>query len=128
MADDESVNRMLLVRRLRRLLPGLAVLEARDGQALLELYDAQAPSGRVLAVLTDYEMPRKTGGEAVAALRAPPRSCAVPCIGITGNALADDVQRFRAAGADAVFTKPVDMEALVAALRPSLPPSAFVPR
>lgn len=204
LADDEAVNRLLLVRTLKRRLPGVRLVEADDGQALVEAFcrlqgqpvpepepgpalalsglttrthtsqsptpvdvdsrialrhaaaDAAArspdrgaqpssdvsdsamaqavddrrqvhaapvPAGLpILCVITDYMMPRLTGGEAASALRA--FGFQRPVIGITGNALSDDVRRFKAAGASAVFAKPVDVNALIESMQ--LPPAAFV--
>jgi len=40
-----------------------------------------------------------------------------PIFGVTGNALTSDIQLFIERGANNVFLKPVDMDALIRALR-----------
>ncbi|KAJ3294330.1 HisKA [Borealophlyctis nickersoniae] len=66
-------------------------------------------------ILMDNHMPRLTGEEAVAELRA--RGFTLPVIGITGNALKEDQDSFMAAGANLVITKPLAKDKLVNALR-----------
>ena len=62
-------------------------------------------------IFMDDHMPRMTGVECVAALRA--LGVAIPVFGITANALLEDQQRFMRAGVTAVVTKPMKKAQLV---------------
>ena len=59
-------------------------------------------------------MPIMSGLEATALLRA--RGIRIPIIAVTGNALAEDVAAFMAAGSNQVLLKPISRNVLVAAL------------
>ena len=81
---------------------GFTVIEADDGMAALELIERRVPD----VVVSDLRMPRMSGLDLLAALRA--RVITVPVIMISGTAdkvlLAETVQN----GAAAFLTKPVD--------------------
>ena len=89
---------------LRALLaPTYEVLTAADGQEALELLSREAP---VDLVATDAMMPRLSGTELIAKLKAEPARAGVPVLMLTARA--DDAHR-RAAltvGVDDYLTKP----------------------
>ena len=117
LVDDEPVNTRLVARRLERVVPGVSVTVADDGQGLVDLCIEQRL--RYDIVLLDQHMRGMNGDAAVAALRAHetanvlPRSLVLAC---TGNSSEQDVERFAHAGFDGVITKPLDLNALVPAL------------
>jgi CheY-like chemotaxis protein len=77
-------------------------------------------------VLSDAEMPVMDGYEMLVALRAGAAGAAaasLPVVGITGNALPADVNRFRDAGAAAVLLKPVNTSVLIDSVLAALPPA-----
>lgn len=94
----------------------LELTPASDGRAGLELL-LHAPEFD--ACLSDAEMPVMNGYDMVTAARA--AGSATPIIGITGNALPEDVQRFIDAGVQDVMVKPVRVPRLVDILRAVLP-------
>lgn len=65
-------------------------------------------------VLMDVLLPGADGVTLLRELRALPRYRLVPIIAVTAQALAGDMQRFIAAGFDAVLTKPIDTRTFVA--------------
>jgi len=69
--------------------------------------------------LTDAEMPGLDGYDMMRVLRS--RGDQTPAIGITGNALSEDIERFIRVGVQSVVTKPVAISALVAELYKLLP-------
>jgi CheY-like chemotaxis protein len=69
-------------------------------------------------------MPRKTGGQAAAALRS--LVYVGPIVGITGNALSEDVASFTRMGADRVLSKPVEVAVLLQVIAAALLPAARV--
>ena len=60
-------------------------------------------------------MPVMTGEETIRALRSCGYSGLV--VGLTGYAMEEDVNRFKAAGLDAIFSKPLDVAALTKLLQ-----------
>lgn len=59
-----------------------------------------------------------SGPEATKTLRAHGYKGVI--LGVTGNALADDIQHFMSCGADMVLSKPVDPEVLLKAIEDML--------
>jgi CheY-like chemotaxis protein len=93
---------------------GHQVTVAGDGQKALAVLEQ---SGVDLALM-DIEMPVMGGLEATAAIRALERQSGghLPIIAMTAHMLAQEHQRFREAGMDDVLTKPLQRDALVAAV------------
>ena len=87
---------------------GFALVAATDGQQALDLLERGL---RPHVVLVDLMLPRVSGYELLTYIRTDPELRAIPRIVITGSDK-EDVN----AVADAVFQKPVDHEALIAAI------------
>ena len=103
---------------------GLTTEIAHNGaEALRRLEDDPA----VALVLMDVQMPVMDGLQATRSLRRNPRHARLPILAMTANALPSDHQTYRAAGMNDVITKPVDPDALLAALRRYLPPAPATP-
>jgi CheY-like chemotaxis protein len=99
--DDEPDIRYLL--RVTLELAGYRVVEAKHGEAALELARRSAPQ----LVITDQMMPVMNGGELIERLRAEGSTKAIPIVMVSGTR---SVQR----GADAVLGKPFDPTELIA--------------
>jgi PAS domain S-box-containing protein len=111
--DDHPINRMVLLRQVSTL--GYAAEAAADGLHALKAWE----SGRFAAVITDCNMPRMSGYELAAAIRAREAASAsprMPVIGCTANALASAAQACLDAGMDDSITKPVALEEICAKL------------
>ncbi|MFI5381934.1 MAG: response regulator, partial [Tepidisphaerales bacterium] len=113
-ADDEAGVRGLL----RAVLEdsGYEVTEAADGKEALK----QALAGRVDLVITDLVMPEQEGIETIQALRRD-----VPGVGVIAISGAFEGQFLKTAlllGADAVLSKPVSAELLLARVAEVLKP------
>lgn len=111
----------MLACAMQRAFPAARVLQASDGREAME---AAMQGADVEAVLMDGAMPVQDGYETTRQLRA--AGWDRPIVGVTGNALAEDVGDFHAAGADVVHSKPVstvelaeDVRRLVGAWRRS---------
>jgi len=122
--DDSGLNRKVLVRQLESETFGrgdkVVTQEADDGLTAIETMRAEAAAGRVFdIVLMDYIMVSMHGPEAVSIIRKDLLFTG-SIIGITGNALPDDINRFKASGADAVLTKPLARGSLIATIRARL--------
>ena len=111
-AEDNEVNRMVLQGQLE--LEGAQVAFATNGQ---EAVDAVAQGGPAAfhAVLMDVQMPVMDGLEATRRIRG--LAPLLPVIGLTAHALAEERERCLAAGMVEHVAKPVELDALVAALR-----------
>jgi CheY-like chemotaxis protein len=119
--EDSPPNRKLLLSLLRLLR--VDPVGAENGQVCVDLFADTVAHGAPVPfdlVLIDGSMPVLSGLEATTILRK--QGIRIPIIAVTGNALAEDVQAFLQAGADAVLLKPTGRQALVQALRKHLPP------
>ena len=109
-AEDNEINQIVVQQMLE--LAGLRVTVVADGGAALEHVQAR-PDGYD-AVLMDVHMPVMDGHAATRALRV--LWPALPVIGLTADAMAEDLQRCLDAGMVEVLTKPVLADRLMAAL------------
>lgn len=134
-AEDEPLNRKLLVRLLRNRWPSAVIHEAVDGAAAVECIQSATQAGHEHhpydVLLLDGHMPRMTGNEAAREIRAAEADAAAAAggalprlriVGVTGNALQEDQQAFIAAGAraDEILTKPVLAASVYAAVERGL--------
>jgi two-component system, cell cycle response regulator DivK len=110
LVEDNEANRDMLGRRLQR--RGYEVAVAADGGAALE----QARALRPDLVLLDLSLPVLDGWTVARMLKADAATASIPVIALTAHAMAGDRERALAAGCDDFATKPVDFEALLAAI------------
>ncbi len=117
--EDNPSNRKLV----RDLLSarGYHLVEAETGEEALVLAERERPR----LVLMDLELPTISGLVVTERLRAHPELGRVPIVAVTALAFRADVERAKAAGCDAVLTKPYDpMELLRLVERYIGPPPA----
>jgi len=57
----------------------------------------------------DIQLPDMDGWEALARLRADPRTAGIPVVALTAFAMEGDRERFLAGGFDGYITKPIDV-------------------
>ena len=116
--DDNSTNRKLLARQLGML--GLRTATAEHGQAGLALWRA----GGFDLVITDCHMPVMDGYALARAIRqaeAEAAAARLPIIAWTANTLADESEKYRAAGMDELLVKPAALPQLQQMLEKYLP-------
>jgi len=106
--DDNPVNLKLVVEVLRG--EGHSVMPAVDAEQALELLEERLPD----LVLTDIALPQMDGIALTRRLRADPRFRHLPIVALTASAMKADEARIMAAGCDAYFTKPIDMDTFAA--------------
>lgn len=116
--DDHPINRKVMHAMLENL--GLASHEVASGQEALDRLSAEAFD----LLLMDCEMPGMDGFEATQKLRL---HSTVPVVALTAHVLEGTREKCLAAGMDDYLSKPVKVEALMAALHrwlPNPPPPA----
>jgi two-component system, OmpR family, phosphate regulon response regulator PhoB len=109
-ADDEKMLRQL-VRATFRGLP-LRILEAVDGTDALAMARIERPD----LVLLDVGLPVLDGYAVCRALKTDPATANTKVVMLTARAQRQDVERGKAAGADAYITKPFSPQRLLADL------------
>jgi DNA-binding response OmpR family regulator len=114
-ADDQPDNVHLLATRLQS--EGYAFATAMDGQETLDRLRAESPD----LVLLDVNMPKKSGFEVLAEMRADPQIAHIPVIVLTAaRTSVRDVREGLGLGADDYVTKPFDWRELAARVRSKL--------
>lgn len=112
--EDDAANRALLTHLLTR--SGYRSSAVADGLEGLRAARHLAPD----LVLLDVELPGLNGFDVCRALRADPRTVALPVILITGRTDVSDVVTGLDAGADDFLRKPFDQAELMARVRSAL--------
>ena len=93
-----------------------AIVEADDGRTALDVMRSEMEAGRTIQlVLMDFIMVHMNGPEAAQKMRAELGYKGV-VIGVTGNALPEDLIYFKDHGANEVITKPITYTKLIDAM------------
>jgi len=109
LVDDSVISREVTLAQLQAL--GWQVTAAADGNYAWACWQ----QGRFDIVLTDLNMPHMDGYALARRLRAD--NAHVPIVALTANALPHDAERARAAGMTQLLLKPLNLDALQAALQ-----------
>ena len=123
--DDNTVNVTLSTAILREMLPGARLLEAYTGNQAVEI----ATEYELDVILMDVHLPELDGVEAARRIREHQqnsRSLRVAIIALTGDVQEEKPERCLEAGIDEVVTKPIDRDALRAALERYMPSPELV--
>jgi signal transduction histidine kinase/ActR/RegA family two-component response regulator len=116
-AEDNPTNQLVLKTLLEEL--GCEVTMVEDGE---EAFDAYA-AGHFDIVLMDIQMPKMDGVTCALSIRELEQTVGrarTPILALTANAMVHQTAEYRAAGMDAVIPKPIQREALIAALDAAL--------
>jgi len=108
LAEDQEINRKVAAGLLQQ--QGCRVTFAANGREALEALHGDDFD----VVLMDVQMPEMDGIEAAQRIRRLPdqRKAQIPIIALTAHVMQDDVERFLAAGMNAIVEKPLDMDRL----------------
>ncbi|MFP4040861.1 MAG: response regulator [Desulfosudaceae bacterium] len=109
--DDTKLVRSVLAKKIKQSAEEFDVLTAENGQAALE----HAQAVKVDLVITDIEMPVMDGFELLAHLSN--NHPEIPVFVMTANGSPEIQQRIDAMGSLKYFEKPMNIEALLAAIR-----------
>lgn len=110
-AEDEPVIRQVTTRRL--IEAGAQVVSAIDGEDALRELGSVTPD----LLLIDLQMPGLDGVGLIRRLKEVASTRSLPVFVLTSHISGPQASEARAAGADAVFTKPVQVAALAAAFQ-----------
>lgn len=89
---------------------GYATLEAKDGQAAIDL----ARDRRPVLILMDIQLPGLDGESAMKALKENPNTRNIPVVALTALAMKGDRERFLQQGFDGYIAKPIDVDEALA--------------
>jgi signal transduction histidine kinase/ActR/RegA family two-component response regulator len=107
LAEDNPVNQLVLSSMLKKL--GQQVTVAGDGEQTLRLLREE----RFDLAIMDMKMPVMDGDEVTRRLRDATGGASLTYIvALTAGATAEQQAEYRAAGVDAIYTKPIDMDGL----------------
>lgn len=107
LAEDNPVNQMVISLMLKKLRQSVTV--ASDGKQALRLLTEQ----RFDLAIMDMQMPLLDGDEVTRRLRMLSGSASMTyVIALTASVTAEQRDKYTAAGVDAVYTKPIDMDGL----------------
>jgi CheY-like chemotaxis protein len=111
LVEDNEDNLLIYSTILRH--SGFTVLEARDGQAGIDMATSDLPG----LILMDVSIPLIDGLEATRRLKADPKTKDIPIIALTAHALASDQQKAIEAGCDAYIAKPAEPRIVLNAVK-----------
>ncbi len=98
-------------------MSSISVLCAKDGQEALEKTRILHPD----LLIMDLHMPRMSGAECCAAIKADPALSSIPVIMATSAGKGDDHELCRKAGCDGLLTKPFDRGLFLDTIRRFIP-------
>lgn len=113
-ADDDYINRRLLISLLKKELYQVEVLEAIDGKTALEVCRENLD---IQLILLDVEMPIMDGAEFLKVYIKDKTLPKIPILAISSNDLR--IKEVLNLGADAFLMKPITEEKLMEAIRSS---------
>ena len=115
---EDNARNMTLLRDVLR-ATGHRTLPATTGRQAVTLATRHGPA----LVLMDVRLQDMDGTDALRILRTDPRTASIPVLAITAQAMKGDRERFLEAGFDGYLSKPIDVDALLAAIRPYFGPA-----
>jgi CheY-like chemotaxis protein len=113
--EDNEMNQQVICERLQKI--GIKTMLADNGQIGVDIVRNRLQNGQMPfdLIFVDIHMPVMDGMEAARRIRALkiPESAQIPIIAMTANVLADEVEKYIAAGINDCVSKPVDLNNLI---------------
>ena len=117
---EDNLSSLALIETLMQRRPGIQLLSSMQGQIGLDLARQHAPQ----LILLDVTLPDLEGLEVLRRLRQSPATAATPVLMITADASDLTHRALQDAGATAILTKPIHIQAFLAHLEHYLPEPA----
>jgi PAS domain S-box-containing protein len=115
--EDNKINMFLAKTLVKRIIPNVVILEARDGQEGLEQYEINKPD----LILMDIQMPIKNGYEATVEIRNLKKGDKVPIVALTAGIMVGEKDKCLEYGMNDYVSKPIVEEDLEAVIHKWLP-------
>lgn len=106
--EDNEINMYLTNILISNILPEAKVIEARDGEQAIALYNQEQPD----IVLMDVQMPKMNGLEATKKIREAEENVEIPIIALTAGSLPGEKEKCLQAGMTDFLTKPLLKQSL----------------
>lgn len=122
-ADDDYDNFLLTMDAMKEAAVDCDLYWVKDGEELLEYlhrtgtYGSAEHAPHPNLILLDLNMPRKTGHEALAEIKADPALAEIPVVVLTVSSQPEDRDRSLRLGATSFLSKPQSFERLVEFMR-----------
>ncbi len=122
LVEDNPDDEELTLRALRKAKIANEIVVARDGAEALDfIFGAGAHQGRNLArmptvILLDLKLPKMSGHDVLARLRADERTRLIPVVVLTSSSEDEDMLRSYKSGANSYVRKPVEFGAFAEAV------------
>ncbi|MDO9002324.1 MAG: ATP-binding protein [Aquabacterium sp.] len=113
--EDNPIN-AVLVQEMLACWPKVKLVVAPDGAAGLQCARTSRPD----VILLDMHLPDMNGVEVLHQLKADDATRDLAVVALSANAVMEDMQAARAAGAEDYWTKPIDVERFVKGMRQRL--------
>jgi CheY-like chemotaxis protein/nitrogen-specific signal transduction histidine kinase len=113
---EDNLSNLELVQRILSRRPEVKLVAAMQGRLGLDLASQHRPD----LILLDLHLPDMRGEEVLRRLRATPETQRIPVVVISADATQGQIERLRAAGAQAYLTKPLDVKRLLTILDETL--------
>lgn len=107
---EDNLASISVMQHVFRMLPGVTLMIANGGESALTMVADVVPD----LVLMDINLPGMNGAAVLKALRANPRTAAIPVIAVSAAAMPADVEAGTRAGFSVYMTKPLEVSALLA--------------
>jgi PAS domain S-box-containing protein len=111
--DDNKINLLLAKTIIKKILPEVEIVEARDGREAVEMYIKHQPA----MVFMDVQMPEMNGYEASAEIRKLNEAIRIPIVALTAGTVLGEKERCLAAGMDDYISKPFTKESIEKAIK-----------
>ena len=112
LGDDDEDDRMLIKDALEEANPNVTVIEAEDGQELIENVKNSDDLSETVVII-DMNMPKMNGIEAIKEIKADPQLVDLPTVMLSTSSNPELKKKALAAGADEFFVKPNSFKALL---------------
>lgn len=112
-AEDNSINMMLIKNIIQKLVPNSLILEAKDGKEAVSLYSEYKPD----LILMDIQMPVMDGYSSARYIRETEKGIGdTPIVALTARATPGEKERCTGSGMNDYISKPITRNSLIPVL------------